>query len=84
MIVLTQQLNTITEEWTDIKVPRKIGPPSRNRYQVETPQEFADALINAGLVGVYRSVEHNGIVSKITVSREDRFVATIEQEIPDA
>ena len=82
MIVLTQVQSS--EHWDDIKIPRKAGPPRRGRSLVTTPQEFADALILAGLVGVYRAIEDNGIVSLITVTREDRFVATIEQEILDS
>ena len=84
MIILTQAYNSVTQDWSDIKVPRKVGPPSRRRHIVETPQEFADALVNSGLIGVYRSVEANGIICKITVTREDRFTATIEQENPES
>ena len=83
-IVLTQHLNPTTDEWQDIRVPRKPGPPRRGSTVIETPQEFADALVKAGLPGIYRAVHTNGDVFRITVTREDRYVATVEQELPPA
>jgi hypothetical protein len=52
------------------------------RLPVETVDEFAKQLIDNKLVGEYRVFYDNGTMWRVTIIRQDQYIAETRQEIP--
>ena len=65
--------DSATEAWTDMRIPRRSGPPTRNPRLVETPDEFAEQLVTHGLPGKYRVIMGTGEIWLIEVEKYDAF-----------
>lgn len=83
MIVLAQSRND-AGLWDDMTIPR--DPDSvlirGERPKIATVKQFASQLQSCGLVGEYRVVMGDGVLWRVSVVRQDVFVAVIEIEKP--
>lgn len=85
MIVLIQKLDADSNRWDDLRVPRRQGvAPDKggNRTPVTTVEEFAAQLVATELVGEYRVVLDSGEIWRVSIIRQDQFIAKMKQERP--
>ncbi len=84
MIILAQSLDPMSENWIDIKIPRKAGPPKHGRTAFcVTPEEMGDELVRFGMVGTYRIVTDADEIFRIIVTKHDVYKAEIMKESPN-